>query len=150
MRWTREEVAEIFQLSVKVARSQPRVGPRATWSAWPEVLHSLREFLRMEKLPLRWQPTRFQIACWEASLEWICLLESEDDRRMVWARAARLPWKIISHRFFRRLSRQALFPRWLLALDIIIKALNNPKNPLHRRHRHILEALRRQKSAPIV
>ena len=145
MKWRREEVAEVFKIAVRVSYSMPRVGPYQPLCIWPELFRTIRELLQMERLPRRWQPSKFEIACWDASLEWVALIDKDDDRTLIWARAARLPWKLICGRLFKRMSRQYLFPRWMAALDIIVSALNQHKTSLSLRYAPLLEGLKQEK-----
>lgn len=62
-------------------------------------------------------PTREQITLWEkVVLEWLPLLNSEE-RNLVWKRANRIPWKLLSREF--NVSRQILTLRLNKALHKI-------------------------------
>lgn len=71
----------------------------------------------MDKKPIRLTPTREQITLWEkVVLEWLPLLSTEE-RNLVWKRANRIPWKLLSREF--NVSRQILALRLNKALHKI-------------------------------
>ena len=68
----------------------------------------------MEKKPLNIRPNHDQIALWErVVLEWLPIL-AVDERRLVWKRANRIPWKLLCREF--GVSRQMLAVRYERAL----------------------------------
>ena len=81
------------------------------------IKYSPQEIMFMDKKPIRLTPTREQITLWEkVVLEWLPLLSAEE-RNLVWKRANRIPWKLLSREF--NVSRQILALRLNKALHKI-------------------------------
>lgn len=80
----------------------------------PEIVYTPQEMIFMEKKPLKIRPNQEQIALWErVVLEWLPIL-AVDERRLVWKRANRIPWKLLCREF--GVSRQMLAVRYERAL----------------------------------
>jgi hypothetical protein len=57
----------------------------------------------------------------DETLQWLCWLEPEE-RRLLWLRAAGMPWKWITHRL--GIGRTTAWQRWTMALLKITTRLN--------------------------
>ena len=71
--------------------------------------------------PMRIVPSARSISGLERTFDWVAWLE-EAERRLVWSRAARVPWKVISHEL--GCDRTTAWRRWQLALTKIAARLN--------------------------
>jgi hypothetical protein len=85
------------------------------------VLHSAREIAFMEPEPIRIRPSNAAITRLEETFDWIVWVE-EAERRLIWSRAARVPWKHISHEL--GCDRTTAWRRWQIALTKIAARLN--------------------------
>lgn len=75
----------------------------------------------MDKKPLKIRPNQEQISLWERVIfEWLPVL-SVDERRLVWKRANRIPWKLLCREF--GISRQGLSKNYNMALAKIAGAI---------------------------
>ena len=93
------DVSERFEEAVMTLRRLPKVKIQKHFNAWPDVVHSSAEILQMEKQPMRLPPpSAAAISRMEECMEWICWLENETERRIVWLRAERVYWKQICAR----------------------------------------------------
>lgn len=121
--WTVTDVAERFEEAVFTLRRLPPIKARGYFNTYPDVIRTALELLQAEKLPLRLgPPSAGAISRMEETLGWIFWLESEDERRLVWLRAARVPWKPICRRL--GCSRTTAHYRYRLALFKIVTRLN--------------------------
>jgi hypothetical protein len=118
------DVVNRFEEAVYTLKRMPpviRVGYR---SAWPAVVHSTEELLCAEKLPMRPPlPSAAAISRMEETIQWIFFLDNESDRRMIWLRAARVPWKPIYRRL--GISRTTAHYRYRIAMMKIVMRLNS-------------------------
>ena len=119
--WTADDVAEHFEEAFRTLRKLPPVKARGYFGAWPQVLRTKREIAAMEPEPMRVVPSAEAITQLERTFDWVAWLE-EAERRLVWARAARVPWKVISHEL--GCDRTTAWRRWQLALTKIAARLN--------------------------
>ena len=94
--WTVTDVAERFEEAVYTLKRLPPVRVQGFKSAWPPVILSTMELLQADKLPMRLgPPSAGAISRMEETIQWITFLDDATDRRIVWLRAARVPWKPI-------------------------------------------------------
>ncbi len=88
-------VEEQLRSAIRTLKRMPPVRVQGYYSAWPEVVRDQIEILNMAKEPLRVRPTARDIQELEQVLfDWIPSV-SIDERRLLWSRAARVPWKMI-------------------------------------------------------
>ena len=119
--WTADDVADHFEEAFRTLRKLPPVKARGYISAWPTVLRSPKEIARMEPEPMRIWPSAAAITRLEQTFDWVLWIE-EEERKLVWSRAARVPWKQISGEF--GCDRTTAWRRWQLALTKIAARLN--------------------------
>ena len=93
--WTEEMVIKAFEEAVRTIQRLPNVKLRGYASIWPDVIYSTLEVLRMDVKPTKWPATPEQISSMERTCDWINFLDDIDDKRLVWLRAKRIPWKPI-------------------------------------------------------
>ena len=121
-KWTKEQVAERFEAAVRTLRRLPPVRVRGYISSWPEIIYTKREIAMMDQKPKRWPPTAEAISEMEETCKWINLLTEIDDRKIIWYRASRLPWKEISIKL--GVARSTANWRWQNAILTITNKLN--------------------------
>jgi hypothetical protein len=119
--WTAEDVAEHFEEAFRTLRKLPPVKVRGYFGTWPDIARTSREIAFMEPEPMRIRPSTDAITRLEQTFDWMLWIE-EDERRLVWARAARVPWKLISGEL--GCDRTTAWRRWQIALTKIAARLN--------------------------
>ena len=109
-----EKIKDDLETAAYVDRLLPPVRAPKYRCCMPEIVYTPQEMIFMEKKPLKIRPNQEQIALWErVVLEWLPIL-AVDERRLVWKRANRIPWKLLCREF--RVSRQMLAVRYDKAL----------------------------------
>ena len=119
--WTGEAVADHFEEAVRTLRKLPPVRVTGYFNAWPEVLRSAKEIAAMEPEPMRILPSTGAITRLERTFDWMLWITVEE-RKLIWLRAARVPWKAITWEF--GCDRTTAWRRWTLALTKIAARLN--------------------------
>jgi hypothetical protein len=119
--WIADDVADHFEEAFRTLRKLPPVKARGYISAWPTILRSPKEIARMEPEPMRVWPSAAAITRLEQTFDWVLWIE-EVERKLVWSRAARVPWKQISGEL--GCDRTTAWRRWQLALTKIAARLN--------------------------
>ena len=119
--WTGETVADHFEEAVRTLRKLPPVRVTGYFNAWPEVLRSAKEIAAMEPVPMRVLPSTGAITRLEQTFDWMLWITVEE-RKLIWLRAARVPWKAITFEF--GCDRTTAWRRWTLALTKIASRLN--------------------------
>ena len=119
--WTAEDVADHFEEAFRTLRKLPPVRVQAYFNAWPQIVRSDKEILAMEPEPMRVRPSTSAITRLEQTFDWVLWIE-EAERKLVWSRAARVPWKQISGEL--GCDRTTAWRRWQLALTKIAARLN--------------------------
>jgi hypothetical protein len=119
--WTADDVADHFEEAFRTLRKLPPVKARGYISAWPAILRSPKEIARMQPEPMRVWPSAAAITRLEQTFDWVLWIE-EAERKLVWSRAARVPWKQISGEM--GCDRTTAWRRWQLALTKIAARLN--------------------------
>lgn len=103
---TIEKIKNDLETAAYVDRLLPPVRAPKYRCCMPEIVYTPQEMIFMEKKPLKIRPNQEQIALWErVVLEWLPIL-AVDERRLVWKRANRIPWKLLCREF--GVSRQML------------------------------------------
>ncbi len=93
------------------------------FNVYPEVVRTSIEIMQGEKLPMRLgPPSAGAISRMEETLDWIFWLDGEDERRLVWLRAARVPWRPICYRI--GCGRTKAWQMWTYALLKVVVRLN--------------------------
>ena len=119
--WTADDVADHFAEAFRTLRKLPAVKARGHFSGWPQVLRSPREIAAMEPEPMRVWPSAAAITRIEQTFDWVLWIE-EAERKLIWSRAARVPWKQISGEM--GCNRTTAWRRWQVALTKIAARLN--------------------------
>ena len=111
---TIEKIKNDLETAAYVDRLLPPVRAPKYRCCMPEIVYTPQEMIFMEKKPLKIRPNQEQIALWErVVLEWLPIL-AVDERRLVWKRANRIPWKLLCRAL--GVSRQMLAVRYERAL----------------------------------
>ena len=119
--WTADCVADHFEEAFRTLRKLPPVKAQGYFGTWPQVLRSKREIAAMEPEPMRVVPSAQAISALERTFDW-ALWINEAERKLIWSRAARVPWKVISGEM--GCDRTTAWRRWQLALTRIAARLN--------------------------
>ena len=119
--WTAKAVADHFEEAFRTLRKLPPVKVQGYFNSWPDMARSRREIGCMEAEPMRVRPSAAAITRLEQTLDWIVWIDVED-RKLVWSRAARVPWKQISGEL--GCDRTTAWRRWQIALTKIAARLN--------------------------
>jgi hypothetical protein len=119
--WTAEDVADHFEEAFRTLRKLPPVKVQGYLSAWPQILRSEKEIQAMEPEPMRVRPSASAITRLEQTFDWVLWLD-EPERRLIWWRAARRPWKQITHEL--GVDRSTAWRKHKLALTKIAGRLN--------------------------
>lgn len=119
--WTAGDVAEHFEEAFRTLRKLPPVTARGYFNAWPDIVRTSREIAAMEPQPMRVRPSPAAITRLEQTFDWVLWIETAE-RKLIWSRAARVPWKQISGEM--GCDRTTAWRRWQLALTKIASRLN--------------------------
>lgn len=114
-------MADHFEEAFRTLRKLPPVRAKGYFNAWPSILRSPREIAAMEPEPMRIVPSATSITRLEQTTDWLFWLEV-NERKLVLARAARLPWKVICGEH--GCDRSTAWRRHQLALTKIASRLN--------------------------
>jgi hypothetical protein len=121
--WTVTDVAERFEEAVYTLKRLPPVRVQGFISTWPEVIHTTLELLQADKRPLRLGPPSAEaITRMEETIQWVFYLDTEDECRLVWSKANRVPNRQICA--FLGCGRTKLWQMWSVALLKITMRLN--------------------------
>lgn len=121
--WTVTDIADRFEEAARTLRRLPPVKIRGYFNTWPPIIRTVQELMEAEPLPLRLgPPTAGAISRMEETIDWIFLLDSEDERRVIWLRAEKVRWKKICARL--GCKRTKAHDLWKLALLKIATRLN--------------------------
>ncbi len=122
-RWTESAVAERFEDAVYTMKRLPPVRAQGYFSAWPAIVRTVAEQLAEDRLPMRLGPPSAEaISRMEETIQWIFFLDDETERRLIWLRAARVPWRLICPRV--GYKRTTAWQKWVIALMKITVRLN--------------------------
>ena len=122
-KWTVTDIADRFEQAVKTLRRMPPVIIKGYFNTWPPIVRTAVEQMGMEAEPLRRGPPSAEaISRMEETIQWIFLLDDEDERRLIWLRAERVQWKQICWRI--GCGRTKAWQMWVMALLKIVTRLN--------------------------
>jgi hypothetical protein len=119
--WSGEAVADHFEEAVRTLRKLPPVRVTGYFNAWPEIQRSAKEIAAMEPMPMRVLPSTRAVTRLEQTFDWMLWITVEE-RKLIWLRAARVPWKAITWEL--GCDRTTAWRRWTLALTKIASRLN--------------------------
>jgi hypothetical protein len=121
--WTATDIAERFEEAVRTLRRLPPVKIRGYFNTWPPIIRTAQELMEAEPALLRLgPPTSVAIARMEETIDWIFLLDTEDERRVIWLRAEKVRWRKICIRL--GCERTKAWELWKAALLKIATRLN--------------------------
>lgn len=113
--WTAKAVADHFEEAFRTLRKLPPVKVQGYFNVLSEVASTRRAE------PARSLPSAAAVSRLEQTFDWIAWIGIEE-RKLVWSRAARVPWKQISGEF--GCDRTTAWRHWQLALTKIAARLN--------------------------
>ena len=119
--WTEEMVANAFEEAIRTLKKLPAAKLYNYFSSWPVVIYTEIEILRMDQKPKKWPATPEAISRMEKTCAWINFLEEVEDRKLIWLRAKRMPWKLICNEF--GISRATANRKWKNAIRTITQKL---------------------------
>ena len=112
-----DQIKQILETAAYVDRLLPTVRIPKYRCCMPDIIYTPQEIAYMDRKPVKPYPTQEQISLWEKVMfEWLPLLTVEE-RRLVWKRANRIPWKFLCREF--GVSRQQLWLKYDKALTKI-------------------------------
>lgn len=91
---SRKEIMERFEEAIYTAKHLPPVTIPKCRAAWPDIIYTPLEILQQEKLPIKLRPSSEQLSRLDEVLSWTPLL-TELERKLIWYKAQRKPWKFI-------------------------------------------------------
>ena len=94
-----QEIIRLFKEAARTLRRLPPVKMQGYFSAWPEIVYTEREIARMDKKTKTWAATPEAISRMERVVSWLNLLETTQERKIVWMRANSIPWVVICKNF---------------------------------------------------
>jgi hypothetical protein len=116
-----EKIKYNLETAAYIDRLLPAVRAPKYRCCMPDIIYTEQEKIFMDKKPLKIRPNQEQISLWERVIfEWLPVL-SVDERRLVWKRANRIPWKLLCREF--GISRQGLSKNYNMALAKIAGAI---------------------------
>ncbi len=121
--WTVTDIADRFEEAAQTLKRLPPVRVQGYSSTWPEIVRTVMEQLQADRLPMRLgPPLPDAISRMEETINWVFWLE-EDERRLVWLRAARVPWRPICWQL--GCGRTKAWQMWTIALLKVTTRLNS-------------------------
>lgn len=120
-----EQIKKILETAAYVDRLLPAVRAPKYRCCMPEIIYTQQEIAFMDRRPVKPHPTQEQVSLWEkVMLEWLSLL-TVDEKKLVWKRANRIPWKLLCREF--GVSRQQLWLKYDKALTKIQFGIKHQK-----------------------
>lgn len=128
--FTFDLVEEWLQIAAIVERSMPPVKPMGYPPCSLVVIRSAMEIMLMEKPDKpKFRPSITQVSIWEeVVLNWFNLIDSIENRKIVWLRSCGMGWRRIAERF--GLSRQTVSNRYKNSINELLWNLENKYNRL--------------------
>ena len=122
-KWTVTDIADRFEEAAKTLRRLPPVMVKGYFNTWPQIKRTAEEVMQAEKdLVRRGPPSAEAVSRMDETIQWIFLLDDEDERRLIWLRAERVQWKQICWRI--GCGRTKAWQMWVMALLKIVTRLN--------------------------
>ena len=118
---TEKEIIVRFEEAALTMEKLPPVKARGYHSLWPEILHTRVERLLMDVRPRRLVALPDQITRMEETIDWLKFLDKPSERKLIWMRAERMPWREICTLL--GVSRTRANMRWRRALSGIERGL---------------------------
>ena len=112
-----DEIKDILETAAYVDRLLPAVRAPKYRCCMPNIIYTQQEIAFMDRRLVKPRPTQEQVSLWEkVILDWLPLL-TVDEKKLVWKRANRIPWKLLCREF--GVSRQQLWLKYDKALTKI-------------------------------
>lgn len=124
-KWDGKMVADRLEEAATTLKRLPDEKIRQLRSNWPETIPVWGDYGDEKSRVRLGSPSPEAIDRMDETLSWLRWLEP-DEVQLVWARAERIPWKLIMRRFGR--ARSTLSAWWMAALYQIAGIINNSKN----------------------
>jgi len=90
-----QQVIARLKEAMSTIRRLPPVKVQGYFNAWPDMVYSEIEIMRMDRKPKKLAASPDAIARMEEAVSWVNLLKKADERQMVWMRANGVPWNEI-------------------------------------------------------
>ena len=116
------QIKERLEGAAYVMRLLPPVKVQGYVTSRFEIVYTPQEVAFMERRPIRLTPTSHQIDEMEEVFEWLNVL-APMERKLVWKRAERIPWKLLCYEF--GISRSQLNVKYDLCLSKILGFVSN-------------------------
>ncbi len=94
-----QQIIARIKEAVLTIRRLPPIKVQGYFNAWPDIIYTEIEIIKMDKKTKIWAATPDAITRMEEVLKWILLIEEVDDKKMIWMRAKGIPWEEISRIF---------------------------------------------------
>ena len=94
-----QEVIARFKEAARTLRKLPNFKIQGYCNSWPEIVYSAREIAFMEQKELKLRATPQAISRMEEAISWLNILNTAEDRKLVWMRAVGVPWLEIAKIF---------------------------------------------------
>ncbi len=120
-KWSPELVEKRFEEAFITLKRLPPVMTQGYYNLWPDIKYSKIELLMQGPGPCRVQASPLDISKLEETMQWIIWVDIPE-RKMIWKRAAGVPWKAIITEANR--SRTTLWTQYKLALTQIAERLD--------------------------
>ena len=120
---TEKKIIARFEEAALTLEKLPPVKARGYHSLWPEILHTRVERLLMDSKPMKLTALPHQITQMEKTIDWLKFLDKPSDRKLIWMRAERIPWREICTLL--GVSRTIANWRWKQALSRIERNLQD-------------------------
>ncbi|MEO5337981.1 MAG: DUF6362 family protein [Magnetospirillum sp. WYHS-4] len=126
-KWTAKMVEDRIEEAADTLRRLPEQKVQGFFGTWPPVVRDFWEAFGWEEARIRRGPPQpGAIDRMDEVMIWLTWLEA-DDARIVWLRACRTPWKLITWRF--GMSRTTAWRNWVAALLTIAARLDGASTP---------------------
>jgi hypothetical protein len=94
-----QQIIAKFKEAVRTIRKLPPVRVQGYCNAWPDIVYTKSEIRQMERKTKFLPATAEAISRMEEVLEWLNLLKTPIERKIVWMRAEGIPWEEITKIF---------------------------------------------------
>ena len=95
---TIDEIKNRIESAVYTMKLLPPVKVQGYRLTKLDIIYTSQELVLMDKKTIKVRPTSEQITQMDEVLEWLEVLEPWE-RKLVWKRGGRIPWKILSYEF---------------------------------------------------
>lgn len=94
-----QQIIARFKEAVRTIKKLPPVSAKGYFNAWPDIVYNKAEIRQMDKKTKFLPATAEAISRMEEVLEWLNLLKTTEERKIVWMRAEGVPWEEITKTF---------------------------------------------------